>query len=329
MAPALAPRHHGPPTMRVVMMGGGDFLGCHLLARMVGAGMSVTLIGPDTGESRYTATLVNAGEVRFVRSDVRLTATDALAALEEADALVVPGSVGLASSSPEEPDMETIDRTVVSLARLVGVFADRGKHIVLASSDSVYGAPARTPVRESDTIRPRTGVGLMHVASEQTVRVCSEVGATASILRYAALYGPGESASRPIPNLIHAALAGRGPLLEADGLDEEHDYIHIADAVDATMAALRRRADGIYNIGTGIGTTKAELANLIVWLTDCSAAPVRSGRDGVMSRTSLVLDTSRARSDLSFEPRRTLPEGLKEEVGWFKAMFRSDLKSAA
>lgn len=329
MAPTLPPRHHGPPTMRVVMTAGGDFLGSHLLARMVGAGMSVTLIGPDLGESRYTATLVNVGEVRFVRSDIRLTSTDALAALEEADALVVPSCVGLASSSPDEPDVGTIDRTVVPLAHLVGVFADRGKHIVLASSDSVYGAPARPPVRESDATRPRTEFGLLHVASEQTVRVGSEVGTTASILRYAALYGPGESTSRPIPNLIRAALAGHAPVLESDGLDEELDYVHIADAVDATMAALWRSADGVYNIGTGIGTTRVELANLIVWLTDCPEAPVRSGGDGVITRMSLVLDTSRARSDLSFEPQRTLPEGLKEEVGWFKAAFRSDLKSAA
>jgi nucleoside-diphosphate-sugar epimerase len=331
MGGMLTSAHHSHPTMRVVMTGGGDFMGSHLLARMVGLGMSVTLIGPDIGESRFTASVVNAGDVRFIRSDARLAEVEVLDALKAADTLVVstpswgePGPLPTAES-----DIEAIDRAVVPLARLVGVFADRGKHIVLASSDSVYGTPARTPVRESDATRPQTGVGLVHVACERTVRVCSAVGATASILRYAAVYGPGETESRPIPSLIRAALAGRGPVLDADRLDEERDYIHIADAVDATMSALRRRTDGVYNVGTGIGTTAVELANLIVWLTDCSEAPLRRGGDGVMNRTSLVLDTSHARSDLGFETRHALPEGLKEEVGWFKAMFRSDLKSAA
>lgn len=48
-----------------------------------------------------------------------------------------------------------------------------------------------------------------------------------------------------------------------------------------------------------------------------------------IGETSLVLHTTRARSDLGFEPRDALPEGLKEEIGWFRATFRSDLKSAA
>src|SRR2546428_13787346 len=63
MAPApsvMAQRHRGP-TLRVVMTGAGGFLGAHLLARFVGAGMAVTVVGPDTGESRYTARMVAAG----------------------------------------------------------------------------------------------------------------------------------------------------------------------------------------------------------------------------------------------------------------------------
>jgi nucleoside-diphosphate-sugar epimerase len=327
----LTSEHHSHPTSRVVMTGGGDFMGSHLLARMVGLGMSVTLIGPDVGESRFTASLVKAGDVRFVQCDARITDTAALEALEAADILIV----STPSWCDREPlpttgaDVDSIDRAVVPLARLVGVFADRGKHIVLASSDSVYGARARNPVRESDATEPQTSVGIVDIACEQTVRVCSEVGATASILRYAAVYGPGETASRAIPTLIRAALAGRGPVLDADRLDEERDYIHIADAIDATMSALRRRTDGIYNVGTGIGTTALEIANLVVWLTDCREAPRRRGADGAMNRTSVVLDTTRARSDLGFEPRHALPDGLKEEIGWFRAMFRSDLKSAA
>ena len=59
MAAGLTVAHRGQePTMRVAMTGGGDFVGSHLLARMVGARMDVTLIGPDTGPSRYAASMV-------------------------------------------------------------------------------------------------------------------------------------------------------------------------------------------------------------------------------------------------------------------------------
>src|SRR2546428_12833327 len=75
MAPApsvMAQRHRGP-TLRVVMTGAGGFLGAHLLARFVGAGMAVTVVGPDTGESRYTARMVAAGGGGVVPGGARVS----------------------------------------------------------------------------------------------------------------------------------------------------------------------------------------------------------------------------------------------------------------
>ena len=327
-APSVMVQRHRGPTLRVVMTGAGGFLGAHLLARFVGAGMAVTVVGPDTGESRYTARMVAAGEVGFVRCDAGFTDAAIVGALEEADALVLAGFAEPASSSVTPVNAVDSDHTVLPLARLVSGFARSGKHLILASSDSVYGAPERTPVRECDPTRPQTAVGLINVACEQVLRVASEMGATASVLRYATIYGPGETATRAVPNLIRAALAGRGPVLEDDVVDE-HDYVHVTDAVDATLSALRRRADGTYNVGTGVGTTTAELANLVVWLTGCSETPIRGAGGDHPTRGSVVLDTSRAQMDLAFQARHALADGLKEEVGWFRAMFRSNLKTAA
>ena len=197
-APSVMVQRHRGPTLRVVMTGAGGFLGAHLLARFVGAGMAVTVVGPDTGESRYTARMVAAGEVGFVRCDAGFTDAAIVGALEEADALVLAGFAEPASSSVTPVNAVDSDHTVLPLARLVSGFARRGKHVILASSDSVYGAPERTPVRECDPTRPQTAVGLINVACEQVLRVASEMGATASVLRYATIYGPGETATRAV-----------------------------------------------------------------------------------------------------------------------------------
>jgi len=310
------------------MTGAGGFLGAHLLARFLGGGMSVTLVGQDTGESRYTARMVASGDVRFVRCDAAYEGTELAHTLEAADTLVLSGSGEFGCSSAFTAEAAEIEGGVTPLARLIGTFARRGKHVVLASSDSVYGTPVRTPVGESDLSRPRTEAGLINLASERAVQACAEQDATATILRYSTIYGPGERATGAVPNLIRAALAGRAPIVDDDGIDE-HDYLHVADAVDATICAMRRRANGIYNVGTGIGTTMAELASLVVWLTGCSEPPIRRVDAVNPVRGSVVLDTSRARQDLAFEARRALADGLKEEVGWFRATFGSDLKTAA
>jgi len=312
--------------MRIAMTGGGEFLGSHLLARMIGAGSLVTLLGPDLGPSRYAASMVAAGRARFVRCDAEFTDGLAAHAIADADALVLMDSHPR-SASPPERLVDEIETSLTPLVPLLCAFASRGGHIVFASSGAVYGDPVRTPSRESDLPRPRSTFALARLACEHALRLCSAT-ATVSVLRYSMVYGPGESGSHVIPTMIRAALAGDAPEVEGDGSDE-HDYVHIADAVEATMSALVRRADGVYNVGTGIGTTMIELASLIVWLTGGKAAPVKRPANGNPTRSSLILDTSRARSDLAFAPRHALADGLKEEVGWLKATFEGNLKSAA
>ena len=313
--------------MRVAMTGGGGFLGSHLLARLIGAGSLVTLVGPDLGTSRYTASMVAAGRARFVRCDADFTDRVAARSIADASALVLMDSLPQPSASRPERLVDEVEASLAPLVPLLCAFASRGGHVVFASSGAVYGDPVRTPSRESDLPRPRSTFAIARLACEHALRLCS-ARATVSVLRYGTVYGPGESPSHVIPTMIRAALAGDAPEVEGDGSDE-HDYVHIADAVDATMSALVRRADGVYNVGTGIGTTMIELASLIVWLTGGKAAPLKRPADGNPARASLILDTSRARSDLAFAPRHALADGLKEEVGWLKATSEGNLKSAA
>jgi len=314
--------------MHVAVTGGGGFIGSHLLARMIGAGMDVTLIGTDLGRSRYAASVVAAGDARFIRCDAGFGDGATLRALADADALVLFDASSFRSESPPERLVDEVEANLPPLARLVLAFATRGRHVVFASSSAVYGDPVRTPARESDLPRPRSAFAVAKLACEHALRICSG-SATASILRYATVYGPGETASHTIPTFIRAALVGQAPTVAGEGLDER-DYIHVADAVEATMSALRRHADGVYNVGTGIGTTTIELANLVVWLTGGPTAAVRRvDPDNESGRASLVLDTSRMRSELGCEPRHALPDGLKDEIGWFRAQFGSDLKTAA
>jgi UDP-glucose 4-epimerase len=306
--------------MRIAVSGGGGFIGAHLLARLLGAGIDVTLIGEDTGRSRYVAAMVTDGAARFTNCGASFRDEEALrSALADADALVLLGYVAPRASSPADQLLEELEQNVASTARILRAAQGRVRHVVFASSDSVYGNPVRTPVRETDAASPRSPLAAAKLACERLVRSsCSAAGASATILRYSIVYGPGEPSSRVVPTFIRAALAGQPPQIDGEGRDE-HDYVHVADAVDATMNAIRRGADGVYNIGTGIGTTTIELAQLVVWIGGGTAAPVRcAAPERGSDRTSVVLDIALAGSDLGFAPRRSLTEGLAAEIGWFK-----------
>jgi nucleoside-diphosphate-sugar epimerase len=314
--------------MRIAVTGGAGFVGAHLLARLVGAGMDVTLIGPRD-ESRYVNALLAAGDVRFVECDPAFRDEIALrTALDDRDAVVVLAQVAPKAASPAARLLEDLNDNLARVIRILEHCGNQVRHIVHASSDSVYGDPQRQPVREKDAASPLTSLSAAQLASEHAVRIfCSAAGTSASILRYATIYGPGVTVPSTIPSFIRAALSGQ-PLLVDGEEPQERDYIHVADAMDATVSALRQRANGIYNIGSGIGTTSFELAQLVVWLTGSRSASVRrAGQARDFARTSLVLDTERARSELGFTAHRSLPQGLTEEIGWIKAEAARDAEA--
>jgi len=315
--------------MRVVMTGGGGFIGSHLLARMVGAGTDVTLIGSTIGKSRYTASLVSAGTVRFLRCDDSFAEDDILRpALADAEALVLLGYNRPSALSPARRLSEELVGNLAPLVRLLRAAEGQARQVIFASSVSVYGSHVSAPVRETDAPRPETPYAIAKLASEESIEiVCAASGWTSCVLRYSTVYGPGETVPRAIPNFIRAALDGQPPVIAGDGLDE-HDYVHVTDVVDATTLALRHRAAGVFNIGSGIGTSTVDVARMVVRLTGADVEPVFCRRDPALtSPVRVVCATDLARKVFNFAASRPLAEGITEEIGWFRSGFSTRPKA--
>src|SRR5438477_800446 len=104
--------------MRIVLTGGGGFIGSYLLARLIGAGDEVTLIGPNTGRSRYTAALVATGDVRFLQCEDTFGDQGVLrSAFADADALVLLGYVMPASFGNAQRLLDECSRNVEPVVR--------------------------------------------------------------------------------------------------------------------------------------------------------------------------------------------------------------------
>ncbi len=260
--------------MRVALTGGGGFIGSRVLERLVSDGDEATLIGPGPGKSPRTARLVADGRVRFVRTDADFRDAEvAREALGGDTCLVLLGYTLPRSREPTERLAEELALNVAANARLLEAARGLLGHVVFASSVSVYGAPERIPVPETDPTRPLTPYAVAKLACERAVTLAgSRSGMSVSILRYATVYGPGETVPRAIPNFIRAVLSGEAPCIDGDGLDE-YDYVYVDDIVEATIAAIRRRADGVFNVGTGVATTTLTVARLVVQLCGADIEP--------------------------------------------------------
>ena len=301
--------------MRVALTGGGGFIGSHVLARMVGTGMDVTLVGPDPGRSRYAASLIASRRVRFVRCDRSFRDTARLrAAVGDVDAVLLLGYVAPSATDPVGRLSEEIEHNVVPLVRLLRGLEGCPRY-VFASTLEVYGGSEADPV---DDPRPVTPFGITKLAAECSLRMFADGVAEATILRFASVYGPNEPDEGLVARLIDAAFAGRPLVYDGDG-NEERDYVHVCDVAEATLAALQREGGGVYEIGTGVGVRTLDLARLVAELAGAKSPVVSPAHRADEPRPKrLVAATEGALTALGFAARRALVDGLREEIGWVR-----------
>ena len=91
----------------------------------------------------------------------------------------------------------------------------------------------------------------------------------------------------------------------------------MSDIVDANILAMAPGKIGVFNVGTGVETPDQQIFELIARILgfcgDPNYAPVRQGEI-----YRICLDFSKAKSELVWEPRVPLQEGLTEAISYYK-----------
>jgi UDP-glucose 4-epimerase len=159
---------------------------------------------------------------------------------------------------------------------------------------------------------PRSYHGAGKVALEAFFSVLGQrrPGALA-ILRPSNIYGPGQALRTGfgiIPTLLERARDGGKVTIWGDG-SSVRDYLYIDDMAAACRLALVGPS-GVYNIGSGVGTSLNELIEQVQQITGrkllVERQPARASDVG-----RIVLDTARARDTLGWRPLVALSEGLR------------------
>ena len=108
-------------------------------------------------------------------------------------------------------------------------------------------------------------------------------------------------------------LAGEDGVIYGDGV-QSRDFVYVGDVVAANLVAFRKKAAGVFNIGTGIETTVNALYDEVA--TACGTArPARreAGKPGEQRRS--VLDVSRAAAAPRLHRRRAPSGGAPPDGG--------------
>jgi dTDP-glucose 4,6-dehydratase len=173
---------------------------------------------------------------------------------------------------------------------------------------------------EESSYRPRTPYNASKAAADHAVRAYFETfGLPVTITNCSNNYGPRQFPEKVIPLFVTSALDDRELPLYAS-TQNRREWLHVDDHCRAIELVLERAREGeTYNVGSGDERSIEEIADLVLELTAKPASlktivPDRPGHD-----RRYLLDSSKLRSELGWEPEISFEDGLRATADWYAA----------
>ncbi len=207
-------------------------------------------------------------------------------------------------------------QTLLEAARAAG--AERFHHV---STCEVYGDLALDSdevFTEESPYRPRTPYNASKAGADHAVRAYFETyGLPVTITNCSNNYGAYQFPEKVLPLFTTNALDDE-PLPMYASTQNKREWLHVLDHCSAIDLVLREGVEGeTYNVGSGTEATIEEIADLVLELTEKPASlktivPDRPGHD-----RRYLLDATKIREELGWEPKHGWRDGLAETVAWY------------
>jgi UDP-glucose 4-epimerase len=306
--------------VKVLVTGGGGFIGSHLVERLVADGHSVRVLDNFVTGRRENLRDVQP-EIELVEGDLR-DYERVLSAIAGCQVVLHQGALPSVPRSFQDPLATNATNVTGTLNVLVAARDSGVRRVVYASSSSIYGANPALPKHEGLVPRPVSPYAVAKLAGEDFCRSFDGVvGLETVVLRYFNVFGPRQDSRGhyAVPNFVAAMLNGGHPVVHGDG-EQSRDFTYVSDVVDANLRAMRSEgvAGGAYNVGAGERTTLNELLRQIGALVGRQPNPTyEAPRLGDVRHTQA--DVSAAKRDLDYTPSVSLAEGLRLTLEWYSA----------
>jgi UDP-glucose 4-epimerase len=300
--------------VRAVVTGGAGFIGSHVVEALRARGDEVQVLDDL---SRGTRTNVPAG-AELHEADIRGEVGDVFAAArpEVCFHLAAQADVRV---SVERPDFDA-DVNVLGTLHVLEAARRHGTKIVFSSTGGAIYGECDGPADEDHPRNPLAPYGVSKLAAEEYISAYNRLYGSAHVsLRYGNVYGPRQDphGEAGVVAIFMSRLAEGGtPRIFGDGT-QTRDYVYVADVVAATLAAAAHPG-GVLNVGTGVETSVLDLYGRIQRAIGTEQEPdFADPRPGELQRS--VLDASRARRELAWEPQHSLDDGLAATWAWISS----------
>jgi len=305
--------------MQILVTGGAGFIGSHLSRRLISKGHEVTVVDNLSTGSRDNI----PAEADFVELD--LTKPDLIADLPDKSFQAICHLAGQSSGekSFEDPlyDLEANAQSTLQLA--TWALTKGIPTFLYASSMGVYGQISQQPVSESTAPQPISYYGASKRSAELVLEVAAQQKLRVVSFRMFNVYGPGQNLSNMKQGMVSIYLAyllRQQPLIIKGSLERIRDLVYIDDVVDAWELALDREVQGIFNLGSGVGTSVRTLISEL--LSACGLPPdypIEQGGNTLGDQFAMTADIDLLSRALDWQPKISLTQGLDKMVAWARA----------
>jgi nucleoside-diphosphate-sugar epimerase len=203
----------------------------------------------------------------------------------------------------------------------------QNRKLITASTAEVYGLQENKPLKETVPLFPSSPYAVSKAAADLYLQMMfNTFDLHGSIMRPANSYGRKFDTSFVIEYLITQMLKGETVYIGAP--DSIRDYMYVDDHVAAYLRAMKdEKADGeIFNVGTGVGVSNRELAELIAKKIGFDFKKIKLGsyppgypfRPLASDQPYIVLDSTKIRKTLGWSPTVSLDEGIDRVIAHFR-----------
>ncbi|MEK8090910.1 NAD-dependent epimerase [Thermithiobacillus plumbiphilus] len=331
----------------ILVTGAAGFIGYHLSLRLLGAGRQV--VGIDNLNDYYDVSLKRARLAQlqahpgFSFEQLDLADRAGMARLFASHGFDVV--VNLAAQAGVRYSIENpaayIDSNLVGFGNVLeGCRQSQVRHLVFASSSSVYGANTKVPFSVHDNVdHPVSLYAASKKANELMAHSYSHLfGLPVTGLRFFTVYGPWGRPDMAYFSFTQKILAGQ-PIPVFNNGQMQRDFTYIDDIVEGVVRVMDQTPSGspawsgehpdpassyapyrIYNIGNNQPVPLLEMIELLEKAlgrkAEMQMLPMQAG-----DVKATYADIDDLRTAVGFQPRTDLAEGLRRFVDWYRAFY--------
>ena len=295
---------------RALVTGGAGFIGSHLCEALLKEGLEVVVLDNlSMGKKEnvpQNATLI-VGDVLDLNLVNSIISQGIDIVFHEAAIVSIRESMKNFYNDAMNNIMGTLNILRASIEFKV-------KKLIYASSMAVYSDNSKhLPVTEDYTKGPISPYGLSKLASENYLSFMAKSNdIDIAVLRYFNTFGERQTFTPyvgVITIFINKLLKGESPVIFGDG-KQTRDFIYVKDIVQSNLKAMNADLHwGVFNVGTGVGTTVNGVASILQSKINSKIEPVYIDATPEELRYS-VADIKRIEAQLNFIPQYNIEDSI-------------------